>query len=265
MDKIMNLYNNIRKNNKLLTGVVSALGVCLLAVVVLFVCMPDIKAADVPKDVSWSPNGGVYLMDELEEPTGKVRKATISVSTDGGTINIEGSDVIEKDVILNINYTGTSGTESSPAKVYVNLKNVKITQTKDFPAIALTTNGSPVNFVVTVDGENIINSSCQGATQPLIAVEYTTYTLYKLKEYYGDNPTVLDFIDEINSSKHVGMYLFGESPDDILKLSNAAGSYGALIGSGEVTSFASASQKEMQAYITKLNDDAVSSGSAIEI
>ena len=117
MDKIMNLYNNIRKNNKLLTGVVSALGVCLLAVVVLFVCMPDIKAADVPKYVSWSPIGGVYLMDELEEPTGKVRRATISVSTDGGTINIEGSDVIEKDVILNINYTGTTGTESSPAKV----------------------------------------------------------------------------------------------------------------------------------------------------
>ena len=46
MDRIMNIYNKIRKNNKLLTAVVSALGVCLLAVVVIFVCMPDAKAAD---------------------------------------------------------------------------------------------------------------------------------------------------------------------------------------------------------------------------
>lgn len=37
MDRIINIYNKIRKNNKLLTAVVSALGVCLLAVLVLLI------------------------------------------------------------------------------------------------------------------------------------------------------------------------------------------------------------------------------------
>ena len=263
MDKIMNLYNNIRKNNKLLTGVVSALGVCLLAVVVLFVCMPDIKAADVPKDVSWSPNGGVYLMSDLEAANGKVRKATISVNTDGGTVSIQGSEVIEKDVIININYTGTTGSESSPAKVYVNLKNVKITQTKDFPAIKLSTNGSAVEYVVTVDGENVINSSYAGANTPLISVEATTCSVYRLKDYLGDHSTatVFDFLEETTMSKCVSLVLCGESPDDSLKLTNATGSYAALMGSGEVTSFAELSMKEILSYITKINDEALSNNS----
>ena len=262
MDRIMNIYNNIRKNNKLLTGVVSALGVCLLAVVVIFVCMPGIKAADVPKDVSWSPNGGDYLLADLEAASGRVRQATIPVNTSGQTINIVGSDVIYQDVIINVNYTGTAGTEASPAKVYVNLKNVKITQTKDFSAIKLSTNSGAVDFVVTVDGENIISSSCQGATAPLISVESTTYSVYKLKAYTGDSltPSALDYIEETDMTKCVNLILCGENADDVLKVSNATGSYGALIGSGEVTSFAELSMGELTRYITELNGEIAASG-----
>ena len=255
----MNIYNNIRKNNKLLTGVVAALGVCLLAVVVLFVCMPDIKAADVPKDVSWSPNGGAYLLSDLEASDGRARQATISVNSSGQTINIEGSDVIYQDVIINVNYTGPVST-GTPAKVYVNLKNVKITQTKDFSAIKLTTDSGSVDFVVTVDGENIINSSCQGATTPLIAVESSSYSVYRLKPYLGDSstPTALDYIEEVPMTKSVNLILCGENPDDILKVSNATGSYGALIGSGEVTKFAELSMDELGKYIAALNHEIMS-------
>ena len=80
MDRIMNIYNKIRKNNKLLTAVVSALGVCLLAVVVIFVSMPDIKAAVTENTVTWTPEGGVYKMSSL--PNGDastVQVATINV------------------------------------------------------------------------------------------------------------------------------------------------------------------------------------------
>ena len=264
MDRIMSIYNNIRKNNKLLTGIVAALGVCLLAVVVLFVCMPDIKAATI-QNVTWTPNGGEYLLDDLTDHTsGKVSYATISVGS-GDTINITGSDVVEKDLVININYTGTTGSVTSPAKVYVNLKNVKISQSEDYSAIKLSTNGAAVDFVVTVDGDNIISSSYQGAKQPLISVEATVYSVYKLKDYAGDHntATVNDFIDEVDMSKCVNLILCGESPDDVLELSNGTGSYGALIGSGEVTSFAEASQREMQAYIRQLNDDALSANSNI--
>ena len=262
MDRIMNIYNNIRKNNKLLTCIVAALGACLLAVVVIYVCMPDAQAATV-REVSWSPNGGVYLMDDLPEVNSStVRSATITVNN-GETISIVGSDVIEKDVTINISYMGNAGTQVAPAKVYVNLKNVKITQTTDYSAIKLTTGGSPVDFVVTVDGENIINSSCQGANTPLISVEATTYSVYRLKDYNGnhDTATVYDFIEETTMSKSVGLILCGESPDDMLRLSNATGSYAALIGSGEVTSFAELSMREILSYIGKLNDDALISNS----
>lgn len=262
MDKIINLYNNIRKNNKLLTGVVVALGACLLAVVVIFMRMPEAQAAAL-QEVSWSTTDGVYLMEKLPDVTGStVRSATISVNS-GETISIEGSDVYEKDVIININYVGSTGTETAPAKVYVNLKNVKINQTADYSAIKLSTNGSAVEYVVTVDGENVINSSCAGANTPLISVEATTYSVYRLKDYLGDHSTatVANFLEETTMSKCVSLVLCGESPDDSLKLTNATGSYAALIGSGEVTSFAELSMKEILSYITKINDEALSNNS----
>ena len=263
MDNIMKMYNNIRKNNKLLTGIVAALGVCLLAVVVLFVCMPDIKAADL-QDVTWAPSGGVYKLDELPAASGSsVRNAAITVN-DGDTIKIEGSDVFTKDIVIDIKYVGTTGTNAAPAKVYVELKNVKITQTADYSAIKLGTNAAAVEYIVTVDGENVINSTYAGATSPLMAVESTTYNVYMLKRFDGDRNTATlnDYLEETDMSKSVSMVLCGESADDSLELANATGSYGALIGSGEVTSFAELSQKEIMNYITQWNGESMAQNSS---
>ena len=252
----MNIYEKIRGNKKLLTAVVSALGVCLLAVVVLFVCMPDIQAASVT-DVTWSVStSGAYEMADLPDGSGnKVNSATIAVN-DGAVINIDGTGVTKHNVNIVINYTGSTGTNTSPARVYVNLKDVTINQEADCAAIRFATNGIPVDYVVTVDGTNLITSSCTGAKSPLIAVEATTYNLYKLK----DNPAgkvASDYVEETDMSKHVNMILCGESADDSLRLSNGAGSYGALIGTGETSSFAVESQTELERYLNYLNNIAM--------
>ena len=158
MDRIMSMYNKIRKDNKLLTLTVSALGVCLLAVVILFVCMPDIKAADYDQ-VTWTEaSPGVYEMADLPDGTGsKYKTATIAVS-DGATVTINGAGVSKSNVNIVFNYTGTTGTDAAPAKVYVNLNDVNIAQTLDCAAIRFATNGSPVDYIVTVDGTNLITS-----------------------------------------------------------------------------------------------------------
>ena len=256
MDRIMSMYNKIRKDNKLLTLTVSALGVCLLAVVILFVCMPDIKAADYDQ-VTWTEaSPGVYEMADLPDGTGsKYKTATIAVS-DGATVTINGAGVSKSNVNIVFNYTGTTGTDAAPAKVYVNLNDVNIAQTLDCAAIRFATNGSPVDYIVTVDGTNLITSSCTGAKNPLIAVEATTYKLHKLKNNLTAT-SAADYVDTVDMSKHVGLILCGESADDSLRLSNGAGSYGALLGSGEVATFAAESKQELDQYINKLNNDAM--------
>lgn len=257
MDRIINIYNKIRKNNKLLTAVVSALGVCLLAVVVVFVSMPDIKAAVTENTVTWTPEGGVYKISSL--PNGDastVQVATINVPDTATTVTIDGSGVSKNNVSIVINYTGakSTGTESNPALVRVVLKNVNISQTADYSAIRFTTVETPVDYAVTVDGSNLITSSCEGAKTPLISVESRMFEIYRLKKYSGTTPTVNDYIEEFSSSKYVGLVLCGESADDTLRLSNGANSYGALIGSGETGTTAPLTGREKDKYLDSLYD-----------
>ena len=157
MDRIINIYNKIRKNNKLLTAVVSALGVCLLAVVVVFVSMPDIKAAVTENTAAWTPDGGVYYLDDLTyNDATEVRVATINVANSGDRVVIDGTGAPKNNLSIVINYTGS---ETSAVSVYVELKNINISQSVDYSAIRFTTVGTPVDYVVTVDGTNHITSS----------------------------------------------------------------------------------------------------------
>ena len=252
MDRIINIYNKIRKNNKLLTAVVSALGVCLLAVVVVFVSMPDIKAAVTENTAAWTPDGGVYYLDDLTyNDATEVRVATINVANSGDRVVIDGTGAPKNNLSIVINYTGS---ETSAVSVYVELKNINISQSVDYSAIRFTTVGTPVDYVVTVDGTNHITSSCERAKTALISVESAEYLLRLLKPTNVAKPTIRDYVEETNMSKQIGLVLCGQSPDDTLVLSNAAGSYGALIGSGEATAVAGMSYTEMDGYVNNLNN-----------
>lgn len=262
MGRIMSIYKKIRKDNRLTTVTVAVLGACLLAVVVLFFTMPEIQAATT-NTVTWTESAAnEYQLSSLQNGDASTITATTIDAVAGGVYTIDGTGVQKTNVNITISYGGTTGTDAAPAKVYVNLINVDIQQTLDASALRFATNGYPVDFVVTVQGECSVVSTCQGAYYPLIAVEDTSYTLYRLKKPTGDPSTftVESYVTSETVSKQVSLILEGATPTSVLNLSNGAGSYGALIGSGEATKFTTESMKEINALITKLNSQVLSEG-----
>ena len=64
MDRLVNICNKIKESKKTIPGAVSVLSVCLVAVMILFFCLPETKAAT-ERLVSWtsSGNNGYKLSD----------------------------------------------------------------------------------------------------------------------------------------------------------------------------------------------------------
>lgn len=138
-----------------------------------------------------------------------------------------------------LKYSGKNTTQTGPA--YIILDNVSMTMTEDKPAIkfiAEEDNYGSYNgeFKVYIKGENTIRSTVTGATSALIQADKITYTV---KTYDHDstytNPEDRFVVSSITKNCKVTFY--GNNLDeDVLKLSTASGSYGAAIGSGELTS-----------------------------
>ena len=254
MDKIQGIYRKIRKDKRLLSATVAVLSACLLGVVALFVFMPEIQAAT--NEVTWTPTTtDTYSLANLQDgDSSNITTTTLNVDS-GNTYTILGNGTAKTNVSIKFHYTGTAGDESNPAKVYVVLDNVHIGQTLDVSAFEFTTAGSPVDFVVTVKGDCSITSTCAGATSPLMAVENTSYEFYVIQKNTNAKNTAADYVETVTEKKQVGIVLQGATVDATLQMSNGAGSFAALVGSSESTSFATASAQEVTALITAMNAD----------
>lgn len=254
MDKIMKIYRKIRKDSKLLSATVAVLSALLVGVVVLFFCLPEIQAATT-NNVTWTPTGTrMYELSALQDGDASNITATSIAVEAGQTYTIDGTGVERNNVNITFNYTSNSGTDAQPAEVTIHIVNVDIKQSLDVSAFRFSTNGYPVEYKLIVQGECSIESTCQGALYPLIAVEDTSYSVYKLHANAGSGNNVEDFVSLDTLSKSVSLKVAGQTPVSKLTLTNASGSYGALIGSGEKNTFAAESVTEIQSLIKNLND-----------
>ncbi len=238
MDRLMSIYNRIRESKKGIPGAVSVLCVCLIAVVILFFCLPETQAAT-EKTVTWTASGSnTYKLSDLGNgDSSTVVKTTLSVKANTASTPyiIDGTDASGLNQSINIDYTGTAGTTDNPAKVYVTLKDVNIERTLDYEIISFTTSSGAVKFIVTVEGEcNIKSTSSATEYKPLISIENITYDVLMLTQATTTNPTsVDDYVVATSVERRVCLVMGGSDPDATLNLSTQSGSFGAVIGSRE--------------------------------
>lgn len=264
MSKIVDLYNKIREDSRLTTLAVSVLGACLLVVVVLFVCMPGLQAAELTKNTpTWSQETtNTYNLASLPDgDASQYNDVTIDVDT-GNVYTIKGTSAIErKNLHITFNYKGTSGTSTSPAVVNIVLENVNITQLSDISAISLATSTNAVKFNITINGSCTIKSTCADSTKALIAVESVKYELLKLTD--GNGTDVDTYYTTTTAGNEVSLVLKGDSSESELTVQNATGSMGALIGSSEVNASVEQSNQMITAVETYYNS--IASGGQIYV
>lgn len=260
MDRIADILKKVREDKRLSALVVTILVVCFLAVVGVFITLPEVDAAYATNTETMTQTDGVYKLTSLSDGTdGTVTTSTLDVDA-GGTYIIDGEGVLKSNIALTIRYTGATGSDDSPAKVYITLKNVNMQQSNDISSIKLATGGNAVDYIVTIEGECSITSTCGNAKYPLITVEDTSYELYRLKDYKGNNATLEDYLITETASSQVNLVLQGATAVSSLSLKNAAGSYGALIGTGESGTFTTDSTKEINDMVNKLNGEVITEG-----
>lgn len=263
MDRMRDILRKIREDKRLTSLMVAVLCVCLLVVAGLFVTLPEVDAAyDTRNEVMEQMNDGSYMLASLADGTDTTVTATTLEVASGGSYTIDGEGTLKNNISLTINYTGATGDDNNPAKVYINLKNINMHQTVDVSAIKFATGSKAVDYIVTIDGECSIISTCRDANYPLIAVEDTSYDLLRLKKATG-NPstfTLESYLVTETVSKQVNLVLQGATAVSSLSLKNGTGSCGALIGSGESGTFANDSAKEINAMIYDLNGQVITEG-----
>ena len=238
MDRLESIYKKITESKKTIPGAVSVLCVCLVAVMILFFCLPETKAA-VERSVTWTTTGNnVYKLSDLTNgDNNTVIKTEVSV-TDNDALTpyvIDGTGVTGLNQSININYTGGRGTADNPTKVYVTLKNINIQRNLDYEIISFTTSSGAVQFIVTVEGEGNIESISTGTEyRALIAIENISYDVLMLTQASVPNPTsVDDYVVGTSVERRVGLVLGGSDPDATLRLASKSGCFGAAIGSRE--------------------------------
>lgn len=238
MDRLVNICNKIKESKKTIPGAVSVLSVCLVAVMILFFCLPETKAAT-ERLVSWTSSGNkVYKLSDLSNGDNntviKTRVPVVDNDADNPYI-IDGTGTTGLNQSINIDYTGGRGTASNPTKVYVTLKNVNIQRNLDYEIISFTTSSGAVQFVVTVEGEcNIESVSTATEYRPLISIENITYDVLLLTQPSVPNPTTVDdYVVNTSVERRVSLVLGGSDPDASLRLASQSGSFGAAIGSRE--------------------------------
>lgn len=246
MSKILGFYKKVRRDSRLSTLTVSILGACLFAVIILFVCMPGLQAAEaVREDAVWTPNVNEYVLSDLQSgDSGKYIATTINLN-ENNVYTIKGDSSIKENIQITLNYNGISGTKDNPAVVNVILEDVYINQLSDISAIALSTTTNAVKFNLTIKGNCTIKSVYENATKPLIAVESVSYDLLELHDGMGDDPS--GYVSTVKVGNEVSLVLKGDNSESQLTLVNAQGSMGALIGSSEINATVGQTNQMMSA------------------
>ena len=259
MDKIMSIYSKIRDSRRSIPGAVSVLCVCLIAVVTLFFCLPETKAAT-EKSVSWAASGdGSYKLSALDNgDSSTVVKTTLSVrdNTASTPYIIDGDGVVGLNQSITINYDGGSGSSGTPAKVYITLKNVNIERTLDYEVIAFTTSSGEVDFVVNVEGDCSIKSKATTAEyKPLISIENITYDVLQLSQATGAGNSIDEYVTATSVERKTCLILGGTDPDATLELSYLNNGFGAVIGSRESVTLNAENSQTAASVIDSLSSE----------